>query len=413
MNALPALPSASAVPACPEPRVEWRARAADIAPELWERCFPPPLEGRWIYEPLESGCEAGQFDFAYGVVRRGEEVLAIVPSFTTSLPVSLVAPELVDRLLRLGGPLLRPLRFPRVLFIGSPCADEGGLGLAPGADGDEVAVAVQVAAWERAKALRCVMMTWKDVPERDAAALRALARRAGLVEAASYPGTLIDPLPDSFEAYLARLSVKQRHNLRRKLRLSRESIALEGEVVIGPDEALVDDIWRLFSNTYAKSDIRFERLTRAFWAAMARHPDSRFIVLRRRDTGRVVAFMLAVLRGRRAINKFLGIDYGEGPKAYLYFRLWEEFVRFASGAGADSAQSGQTSYRAKLDLGHALVPLANFFRYRNPLVHKIAAEVAKRISWASLDQDLKEHLDHVAARRGDRPADEGCGPISR
>ncbi|MBV9519143.1 MAG: hypothetical protein JO068_13585, partial [Hyphomicrobiales bacterium] len=72
------------------------------------------------------------------------------------------------------------------------------------------------------------------------------------------------------------------------------------------------------------------------------------------------------------------------------------FIRFATQAGAEEVQSGQTAYRAKRDLGHALVPLNNFFRYRNPLIQLIALSFAKRISWSSLDEDLA----HAMRSRG-------------
>ena len=110
--------------------------------------------------------------------------------------------------------------------------------------------------------------------------------------------------------------------------------------------------------------------------------------------------MLVILQGERAINKFIGIDYSLGSKAYLYFRLWEEFMRFAMSSGASEVQSGQTGYRAKLDVGHELVPLSNFFRYRNPLIQIIATLVAKRISWNSLD----DNLELAAKSRGWRKA---------
>jgi hypothetical protein len=64
-------------------------------------------------------------------------------------------------------------------------------------------------------------------------------------------------------------------------------------------------------------------------------------------------------------------------------------LKWAIRIGADSVQSGQTSYQAKLDLGHELVPLRNFFRYRNPLMHRIASIVARRITWGTLDETLR------------------------
>ena len=116
------------------------------------------------------------------------------------------------------------------------------------------------------------------------------------------------------------------------------------------------------------------------------------------------------MSGRRAINKFIGIDYSLGSKTYLYFRLWEAFLRWAMQMGADEVQSGQTSYRAKLDLGHDFVPLSNFFRYRNPLMHAIAALVAKRISWGTLDEFETERVDQHSAARRNRRVGRARGP---
>jgi len=52
-------------------------------------------------------------------------------------------------------------------------------------------------------------------------------------------------------------------------------------------------------------------------------------------------------------------------------------------------QSGQTGYRAKLDLGHRLVPLANVLRHQNPFLHALYRAVCTRLTWKSLDSDLR------------------------
>ncbi len=71
---------------------------------------------------------------------------------------------------------------------------------------------------------------------------------------------------------------------------------------------------------------------------------------------------------------------------------FNELHRVDPTTGAVELQSGQTGYSAKLRLGHALVRLDNFARHRNPLAHRALARVARRITWASLDPDLAEHL---------------------
>jgi predicted N-acyltransferase len=179
-----------------------------------------------------------------------------------------------------------------------------------------------------------------------------------------------------------------------------------------PDAALIEDIWRLFQNTYQRATTKFERLTKRFWELVGERAPCRFIVLRERQSGKAVAFMLVILAGDRFINKFLGIDYSLGSKSFLYFRLWEEFLRLAAQSGAKSVQSGQTSYRAKLDVGHDLVPLSNFFRYRNPIFHMIAAFLSKDISWKSLDEDLSEAIESRSWRKAGPTLPEAGAPPS-
>jgi hypothetical protein len=102
--------------------------------------------------------------------------------------------------------------------------------------------------------------------------------------------------------------------------------------------------------------------------------------------------MLVFRLGDRVINKFIGLDYRRGNKAYLYFRLFDAALDFAYDSGARELQSGQTGYRAKLDLGHRLVPLFNIFRHENPLVHAIFRTIGGRVTWQSLDGDLATFL---------------------
>jgi hypothetical protein len=106
----------------------------------------------------------------------------------------------------------------------------------------------------------------------------------------------------------------------------------------------------------------------------------------------MVAQMLCFVQGRHVINKFIGLDYERPREWSLYFRLWDATVEWAGGIGAIEIQSGQTGYRAKIEMGHTLVPLTNHCRHRNPLVHWIYAKVAATVSWHTLDPDLALYL---------------------
>ena len=268
----------------------------------------------------------------------------------------------------------------------------------PGVRLADVAPTLQKALWDFATRKGCASVVWKDFSQSAWPALRGLVRDAGLCEVMSYPGTMIPNIGRYFDEYQRGLSAKQRHNLRRKLRISKNEIALTVEIVSDANDDLIDEIWPLFQNTYNKATVKFERLTKRFWKVVTAQPQTRLILLREAREKKAVAFMLVALEGKRAINKFIGIDYSLGTKSFLYFRLWEEFLRWATRVGADGVQSGQTSYEAKLDLGHELVPLTNFFRYRNPLIHWIAALVARYITWSTLDETLRRRLGSPRGR---------------
>jgi len=370
--------------------VRWVSSVEDIPSDLWARCFVPPLEGRWWYRALEQSGLASQFIFAYAIVERGPEPVGIAPVFLMDVPVDLVAPPVIARLLRLAGKVIPRLRFQRTLFVGSPCSDEGTVGLLPGVPLTEVAPILHDALTLRARQVGASMIVWKDFPDTASAALESLGTSQGLSKLVSYPGTRL-PLPGGgFDAYLQTLTSSHRHNLRKKLRRSKKLGDLQVTVLQRPDPSLLDEIFALFEQTYQKGKTKFERLTPRFFQLIAAEDVSHFILLRHPQTGRLVAFMLCFRIGSRVINKFIGLDYRLGGNWFLYFRLWEQAIDWASSIGAIDFQSGQTGYRAKLDLGHRLIPLNNYCQHRNFLLHRLFASIAHGISWSTLDEDLRQ-----------------------
>jgi hypothetical protein len=378
--------------------VVFHQRSGEISRDLWERCLPPPLEGIWWYETLEESQLDDQFEFFYAVVRLNQEAVAIAPLFVMDVPIEIVAPPEVAWMLRHIGRIWPRFAYQRTLFVGSPCSDEGTVGTLPGIDLATIAPALQRALVARAEQLGAVMIVWKDLPQQSVPALRSMCTSAGFFELVSYPNTIIREVGGSFDRYLSRLPGRRRYGLRKKLRRSRDAASLYCEVIVRPEATLVDEIWSLFQNTYQRADLKFERLTQAFWQRITQCDVSRLIVLRDTQTRRPLAFMLVFLSPGWAINKYIGMDYSLGKESYLYFRLWEEFVRWTQTQGVLGLQSGQTCYRAKLDLGHELVPLTNFARHRNRFVHWVFARVAKEISWSSLDSELQAFVATQARR---------------
>ena len=367
--------------------------AAQAPDALWDSGFAPPLEGRWWYETMERSGLEDQFRFFYALIERDGAAVGLAPLFVADVPIELVVPEELMPLFRIAGRVLPSLLVQRTLFVGSPCSDEGSVAVAAGEDRAAVFLALGRALDVIARKHRAWMIAWKDFIDRDAADLARVVSEAGFFPAVSYPGTEIDFISSGKEDYFARMKPSHRQQLRRKLRRSVEQAPLDISVIQTPPSQVMDEVLGLFMQTYERAATRFERLDRRVFDEIANYEGSWFILLRHRDDGRLVAFMLCFLQGDQVINKFIGLDYGRPKDWMLYFRLWDACVDWCLSRGVRRLQSGQTGYRVKIELGNRLIPLTNYGRHRNPLVNFVYAMVGKTISWATLDPELARHLE--------------------
>jgi len=365
----------------------------EIPDSLWADCFPPPLEGRWWFRAMERGGMDDQFLFLYALLEDNGRPVGLAPAFVMDVAIELVMPEAVLPIARLVGKVFPKVLYQRSLFIGSPCSDEGHIGLLEGIDRRAALLALQRAFEAEAARQKAAVLVWKDFRsdwEPDFAWLR---QQAKLFPVVSFPGAEVALPSGGRDGYYAGLKASRRHAINRKLKRSRQLAELTAEVVGAPDDALLDQLFALFWQTYENANTRFEVLTKDFFAALAAEPESHFLILREAQTGTPVAFMLCFLQGTALINKFIGLDYGRPRDWALYFRLWDEMMAWAGGLGVTQVQSGQTGYSAKVEMGHHLVPLTLQVQQRIGLLHWIYGKVAKTIGWRSLDKDLGIYLD--------------------
>jgi hypothetical protein len=129
-----------------------------------------------------------------------------------------------------------------------------------------------------------------------------------------------------------------------------------------------------------------------FLKSFSEKPATHFIILREKVTDEMVAFMLFFDMGERLMNMYIGMDYGRPKEWMLFFRLWEAAVDVALSRGFSSIVSGRSSYEAKIHIGHKLVPLNNYCRHRNIVLHNIYRIFAHTIHWASMDEALDRFL---------------------
>jgi len=367
---------------------EFLETASQIPDDLWDICFQPPSASRWWYEALERSGIDDQFTFFYGLLKHLGCPVGIAPVFAMDIPVEQVAPREFLRLIQLLGKIWPSVLCQRTLFVGSPILDESRVGLVPHADRRAALLALQFALEAKAAELGASLIVWKDFPESSSADMNWLSRQRGLFRVTSLPNTVVELPSHRKEDYFAALKRSRRYNLKSKLRRSKERVALSVEVLQRPDAKTLDDIFALFWQTYQKSTSKFERLNRRFFEVFAEEQATLFILLREKVSGEMVAFRLSFDMGERLINLFIGMDYSRPKEWMLFFRLWEAAVDVALARGLTAIVSGRSSYEVKIETGHKLVPLNNYCRHRNILLHTIYRIVAQRIDWASLDEAL-------------------------
>ncbi len=372
--------------------------AAKVSDDAWQLFSNPSLEGRWWYDALEKSNLKDQFKFWYAVLKINDEPIVLAPLFIMNVPISVIMPDWLEKHVERVSKVLPGLATVKSLFVGSPCAEEGYLGIKDGVDFSSLIFHLNDAFFKFARVNRADMVIWKDFREH-LTELKSLCETKGYFALTSFPGSCkkIDlkpgtANPDPLATYLATLDSARRKRIKKKLASSREQGELLEEVVQNPDDKLLSQLFLLFEQTYQKGKTKFEKLDLTFFKQISKTDPAWWVILRDPKTMNPVAFNLCFRLGSVVIQKFIGLNYRMGRDWFLYFRLWESAIRWSVGHGATEFQCGQTGYSAKLELGYKLFPLTNFGYHFNPLINKICRSVATGISWNTLDEDLAIYL---------------------
>lgn len=372
-------------------KVDWHRSVDDISDQLWQECFAAPYEGKWWYAALERAGLDDQFQFMYGLVKQNDKPVAIAPAFLMDVPIALVLPPALLPVFNVLGKLFPSLLYQRTFFIGSPCSDEGRVGLVEGADAGGVFASINESMRIQANQLGATMRVWKDFASDHESVFVDLMRAQGMFHLVSFPGTSLVLEGATKEDYISSIKSSRRNKLKKKLKQAHEA-PVRVEIIRQPNDAQLEEIFSLFWQTYEKGDTKFERLNRSVFESLSRYENAHYVVLRKNDSHEMLAFMLCFELGDHVINKFIGIDYSQPKEWFLYFKLWDAAVEWSYGVGAKSIQSGQTGYAPKIELGNDMVVLSNYCQHKNPMVNFIYKMVAKTINWDTLDSDLAAYV---------------------
>lgn len=236
---------------------------SSIKKEDWNDFFGTCPEGYWFYETLEQS-RLSEFSFHYLLAYRQQRLTAILPFFTATFSADSVLETGARKLVNTVRVIAPRFLVFKTLFCGSPFGEHGLIGVSPDEnDRQELLRAITGKLKNFAKLQGLSLIIFKDFPASDTPSLDLLCG-LGFFKADSFPSAIINLPYKTFDEYLADLSSGARKDLRRKLKKARAGGALATQVVESIDE-IIDEIYRLYMNTYNVGATKFEKLTREFF----------------------------------------------------------------------------------------------------------------------------------------------------
>lgn len=371
-------------------------KITDIPSQDWDRLFGKELIECYGYHRTlqESGLKG--FSFYYLLARRNDAIMAIIPFFTTVFSFSTTIQGGLQRLI-LGVQKIFPefLKTP-ILFVGNPTCEELYLGVCETEDQEALLKGAMDTLYSFCRNKKIGTMLFYNLTRRHSWLMRSLSR-AGFRKMESFPNTEIEIKAASLQDFISSLGKNTRKGIRRKLRDSRECATLRTEVR-SDISGIENRIYELYLNNLTEGDVYFEILTPEFFRDICRNSEgtARFFVTYAGD--KIVAFNLLLIKGGRAIDKFVGFDREVSHKYNLYYATFAHNIDYCIKNGLCFYQMGITDYEPKVRLGSKLIPLYIYARFINPLLNLFTGIVIKLIEPKRFDPVLKR-----TAYAGDEP----------
>lgn len=360
---------------------------SQIEKQGWDSVFGDIPEGYQFYKTVEeSGLK--EFDFYYLALYQEGRIISIAPLFVTDFNLDIAAEGLIEKIMQ-G---LRRSVSPRflifkTLFCGSPFGENGILGFADGVNRADVLSEMVKIILEFCRAKGIPMIIFKDFLKGEASLPRSLSAQ-GFLEVKSFPSVITDLDFSSFDEYLRSLSNSTRKGLRKNIKRAYALADIDVKVTDDID-AVAQEIFRLYENTYNNGTTKFERLTKEFFIKAAKNMPGQAKFFLYYVNGKLGAFNLCFVYKDLLIDKFIGFDYDISRRHSLYFVSWCFNIEWCLKNSIRYYQTGQTDYHPKLRLGGRLVPLYVYLRHGNPLLNSILRMLAVFLKPENFDLDIK------------------------
>jgi predicted N-acyltransferase len=335
----------------------------------WDSVFGNIPEGYDFYHALEKS-NLKEFSFYYLILYRNENILSIAPLFVADLYLDIVLKGMAKKIVHSIRRFIPRFFVLKTLFCGSPFGENGVLGIRKDFK-DTSALIHQLAEvmGRFSRENKIPFIVFKDFLKDDSSSLHFLKEK-GFFKIESFPSVRMELNFNSLEQYFQSLSYSTRKDLRRKIKEAYSLGHLKVKTVESVED-IIEDIYRLYLNTYHASKIKFEFLTKDFFIHVSKElkPHTQYFLYYVGD--RLCAFNLCFVYDDLLIDKFIGFDYEIAHQYSLYFVSWYFNIEWCLKHSIHFYQPGQTDYETKIKLGGSLVPLYSYFKHNNFLFNLI------------------------------------------
>jgi hypothetical protein len=258
---------------------------------------------------------------------------------------------------------------------------------------------------EEARKLKARIVVLKEFPAKYRAALECFVDE-DFTRIPSLPNVMLNIDYSSFEEYMQRaLSGNTRKKLRLKLKAADQAPPIEMSVVddITP---MIDEIYPLYLQVYHRSNLHFEKLTKAYFCGLGRQfgDKNRFFVWR--QSGKIVAFGSCLLQGDMIHAEYLGLDYTVAIKLHLYHYTFRDLIGWGIANGYKWFHSSALNYDPKFHLRYRLDPIDLYVRHTSPAFNAVFRRILPWIEPTRYDKTLKmfANYDELWAPADRRPS---------
>ncbi len=345
----------------------------NISKDDFQNCVKDVAEGYDFFRTLEASRLEG-FVYFYLLVYQQTDLVLLAPLFTFDFDLTVGLEKISRNIVKHLRPLWPRLLNIKTLFCGTSFGEYGFIGIrTPSLPYNILFDELLRGLEDICRQQKIPLVCFKDFLEKDMALL-ARSKNHEFFQTDSFPSVIVDLPFASMDAYLASLSRNTRKDLKRKIKKAKESGSFTVKVVSSA-EAVIDDIYPLYLNTYRTGTTKFEKLTKEFFLTASRLMPSKIFLYY--CNNQLAAFNFCLIYKDTLIDKFIGMDYGLTEQFPLYFLSWLYNIEWCLNNGIKHYQVGQTDHGPKIRLGGHKIPLYVYLKHRNPLLNRVFDIAAK------------------------------------